>query len=329
METLYPGVAPRLASQPRDLIFRDLFYELAGFSRQARVIVKLEGFNITGSIKIKTALSLLDDAQERGLATPGKTTIVESSSGNLGVALSCACSQRGFGFICATDPSMSRSNLLAMRAYGAQVLTVSEPHPQEGFVGARIALVRELVRNDPDCLWLNQYANPANQRAHAAETAREILAHVPRPDWLVIGVGTSGTFMGCAEVFRRESPLTRLVAVDPVGSVIFGGKPAVRRIPGLGGGRVPELLDVAMPDRVIQVEELETVRMCRRVVRRHGLLLGGSSGTVLAAVHALEPEFRSGQTVVAISPDAGEKYLDTVYDDDWVVRHFGALPSPD
>ncbi|MCP1462299.1 2,3-diaminopropionate biosynthesis protein SbnA [Pseudomonas sp. S3E17] len=322
------AAAPRkLARQPQDLIFRDLFYELEGFSERARVIAKLEGFNITGSIKIKTALALLDDAERLGGAVPGKTTIVESSSGNLGVALSCACQQRGYRFICATDPSMSRSNLLAMRAYGAQIVSVSEPHPVEGFVGARIARVRQIVLEEPDCLWLNQYANPANKGVHARETAREILAHIPRPDWLVLGVGTSGTFMGCAEVFRRESPSTRLVAVDPVGSVIFGGPAGVRRIPGLGGGRVPELLDTTLPDQVIQVEERETIRACRHIARNYSLLLGGSSGTVLAAVRALESQFQDGQTVVVIAPDTGDKYLDTIYDDDWVIDHYGALPT--
>ncbi len=308
---------------PDGLIFRDLFYRLEGYPVRADVFLKLEGFNITGSIKVKTALAMLDDAERRGLARRGVTTIVESSSGNLGVALSCACSQRGYRFICVTDPSLSRSNLMAMRAYGGQIRTVETPHPKEGFVGARIAMVRDIVAQDPTCLWLNQYANPANKAAHAEQTAREILRRFPHPDWLVIGIGTSGTFMGCAEVFRRDSPGTQLVAVDPVGSVIFGGTAALRRIPGIGGGRRPELLDPNMPDRVEYVQEIDTIRECRRVARRYGLLLGGSSGTALAAVRALGADLQPSQTVVVIAPDAGEKYLDTIYDDGWVEANYG------
>jgi N-(2-amino-2-carboxyethyl)-L-glutamate synthase len=306
-----------IVTHATDLLFRDVFFEIEGLV-DARVVLKLEGFHITGSIKIKTAIGLIADAERAGRIAPGRTTIVESSSGNLGVALSCVCSQKGYDFICVSDPNINAGNIQAIRAFGGRVHIVRDRDANGGFVGSRVAWIENLLRDNSDCFWLNQYANEANPNVHADETAQEILAAFPKPDWLFVGVGTSGTLMGCTRRFRTASPHTRIVAVDPEGSVNFGGVPAPRHIPGIGGSRTPEILDRRAPDMVVSIAEMDTIRTCREIAQRYGLLLGGSSGTAIAAVRLLREKIRRDELVVVICPDLGEKYLDTIYDDGWV-----------
>jgi len=318
-----------IVSDPSAIIFPDVFVRLQGVLNHANVILKLEGLSVTGSIKIKTARYMMDDLEERGLARPGHTTIVESSSGNLGVALSLVCQRRGYQFVCVTDPNSSRTARAAMEAYGADVVVVEKRDANGGYLQSRIAHIQALIARDPSYVWLNQYANPANQRTHYATTAREILGEIPDPGYVVIGAGSTGTLMGCAEFFRKASPRTKIVAAEPVGSVSFGGRPSKRLIPGVGTSRRPELLDDAAVDRVLYVPESETIRMCHELSVGHGLLVGGSTGTVLSAVKMLEGTVPAGETVVAVSPDMGEKYLDTIYNKDWVLKNFGFDPWVD
>jgi N-(2-amino-2-carboxyethyl)-L-glutamate synthase len=178
--------------------------------------------------------------------------------------------------------------------------------------------VREIVSQTPGIVWLNQYANRANMRAHAETTAREILREFPKLNWLFVGTGTTGTFMGCSQHLREHSPGTIVAAVEPKGSVTFGGTAGRRHIPGLGTSRAPELVDPTCAGRLIYIEEATTVNTCNEILQRYGLLVGGSTGTVLAGVRALQNEFAPDDAIVAISPDMGDKYLDTIYDDDWV-----------
>ncbi|WPN60177.1 2,3-diaminopropionate biosynthesis protein SbnA [Pseudomonas sp. P9_31] len=313
-----------LANTSLDLIMRDVFLELPEFVPGCRTVLKLEGHHITGSIKIKPAIALIEAAEARGLATPGLTTFIESSSGNLGVAMSCVCASKGYGFICVTDPMVTQANLKAIHAYGGRTIVVDRRDANGGFVGTRIETIRQICAEDPNCVWLNQYSNPANAQAHREQTAQEILRSFSAPEWLFIGVGTSGTFMGCAEVFKLESPSTQLVAVDPVGSVSFDRAPGKRLIPGIGASQKPQLLDASQADFVVSVTERDTIATCRDVARRYGILLGGSSGSTLAAIATLSPQMTRGDTLVVIAPDLGEKYLDTIYDDAWVARHFSS-----
>ncbi|MDY7090577.1 MAG: pyridoxal-phosphate dependent enzyme, partial [Actinomycetota bacterium] len=168
--------------------------------------------------------------------------------------------------------------------------------------------------------WLSQYTNPGNPTAHERSTAPAVLAAFGRVDYLVVGVGTSGTLMGCVDYFRRWSPQTRIVAVDALGSVNFESTAAHRFIPGLGASRRAELLDPYAPDDVVLVPEWETVRDCRWLAASTGFLAGGSTGTVVAAVRRLAREIPDDATVVAIAPDLGERYLSTVYDDAWTAE---------
>ena len=282
------------------------------------MFLKLEGLNITGSIKIKTAIGLIENLENRAIIKPKESIIVESSSGNLGLALSLVCAVKGYEFICVTDLNANRANVRGMELYGAKVIVVDDRDGAGGFLENRFNVIDRLLRSDPNSVWLNQYANLANKDVHAEQTANEIAREFDRVDWIFVGAGTTGTLTGVSERLRQVFPGIKVVAVEPVGSVTFGGPPGKRSIPGIGTSSRPKLADFADPDRVITVDEVTTVESCLSFVRDHHLLVGGSTGTVLAAVRQLAPEFAPGDTIVAISADLGEKYLDTVYDAAWV-----------
>ena len=302
-----------IIESPVDLVFRDLFYRLRAFAGRHDVFLKLEGFNVTGSIKIKTALGLLEDLEKRGLAKPSETVIVESSSGNLGLALSLLCAAKGYRFICVTDPNANYASVREMELHGAEVIVVRDRDSAGGFLGTRLKVIDNILCSDSNAVWLNQYANIANKNVHAEQTGNEIAAEFDKVDWLFVGTGTTGTLCGVSERLRKQFPSIKIVAVEPVGSVTFGGKPGRRTIPGIGTSVRPKLADLLNPDIVVEISEAETIESCFAFVRDYHLLVGGSTGTVLAAIQRIAPEFSLGDTIVAISPDLGERYLDTVY----------------
>jgi cysteine synthase A len=312
-----------IIGSPLDLVFRDLFYRLPAFAGNHDVFLKLEGFNVTGSIKIKTAIGLIEDLERRGIAKPNETVIVESSSGNLGVALSMVCAIKGYRFICVTDSNATRANIRGMKLYGAKVVVVDDRDASGGFLGNRFRTIDHILQSEPNAVWVNQYDNIANKNIHAEQTANEIAREFETVDWIFVGAGTTGTLAGVSERLRQVFPKIRVVAVEPVGSATFGGAPGKRNIPGIGTSLRPKLADFANPDRVVAIKEEKTVEACLSFVRNYHLLVGGSTGTVLAAIQQLGPEFSPGETIVAISPDLGEKYLDTIYDPDWVTNVIG------
>ncbi|WP_345044734.1 2,3-diaminopropionate biosynthesis protein SbnA [Streptomyces sannanensis] len=309
-------------SRPHEFNSGDLFINLEE-TIGARLMLKCEGFNFAGSIKLKAARSMVDDAERTGLVGPG-STLVESSSGNLGVALSLIAASRGYGFICVTDSRCTLGARQMMQALGGQVHVVTTPDPVHGLLGARIRHVQELCASRSDVHWLNQYDNAANWRAHYQWTGPEILSAFPGLSVLFVGAGTTGTLMGCARYFREYRPSVRIVAVDVVGSVTFGGPSGSRMVPGLGTGVRPGLLDESFVDDVVMVAEPDTIRACR-LMARSGFLFGGSTGTVVGGAvswltrHPLDPS----AVAVAISPDLGDRYLDTVYQDQWVTDIYG------
>jgi cysteine synthase A len=284
--------------------------------------LKCEGFNFAGSIKLKAAAAMVEAAENDGLLTPD-SVLVESSSGNLGVALSMIAASKGYRFLCVTDPRCNLSTRRLMEALGSEVHIISEPDPIGGFLGARIDYVRRICASDDRYVWLNQYTNPGNWRAHSRTTAPAIARDFPELDVLFVGAGTTGTLMGCARYFREWHRPVRIVAVDAVGSVTFGGPPARRMIPGLGTGIRPPLLDESYVDEVVIVEEADTIRACHRMAGR-GFLFGGSTGTVVSgAMGWLARHDTPELTAVAIAPDLGERYLDTVYQSNWLQDLFG------
>ncbi len=284
--------------------------------------LKCEGLNFAGSIKLKAATEMVETAERDGVLRPD-STLVESSSGNLGVALSMIAASRGYRFLCVTDSRCNLSSRLLMEALGSEVHIIADTDANGGLLGARIEYVRALCASDDRYVWLSQYTNPGNWRAHYRTTAPEIAGQFPRLDVLFVGAGTTGTLMGCARYFREWHRPVRIVAVDSVGSVTFGGEPGRRMIPGLGMSIRPPLLDESYVDEVIRVEEPETIRTCHRLARR-GFLFGGSTGTVVSgAMDWLDRNDTPGLTAVAIAPDLGERYLDTIYQTNWLQDLYG------
>lgn len=290
--------------------------------------VKLERANPGGSAKARPAAAMLRAALERGELQP-EGTVVESSSGNMGVGLAQACASLGLRLICVADRRANPANLAAMRALGAEVRVVREPDPDTGdLLSARLALVRELVAGTPGAWWPNQYANPANAGAHRDGTMREIdEALGGELDYLFVATSTAGTLAGCEAYLSARGRATELIAVDAVGSVLFGGERGARRLPGMGAGVETELSLATRCERVVRVGDLDCVVACRRLALREGVLAGGSSGGVLAAFDSLAPELPGGARCAAILADGGEGYLETIYDDEWVSDELGCEPN--
>ncbi|MEV7596835.1 2,3-diaminopropionate biosynthesis protein SbnA [Kitasatospora sp. NPDC089797] len=307
---------------PQEFNEDDLFVDLRTMFDYP-LYLKCEGFNFAGSVKLKAALSMVDAAERDGRLNRD-SVLVESSSGNLGMALSMIASVRGYRFICVVDPRTNLSTRQLIETLGGQVHMITEPSPETGFLGARLDYVRGLCASSPRYVWLNQHANPDNWRAHYRTTAPSIHRQFPDLELLFVGAGTTGTLMGCARYFKEHRPATRIVAVDSIGSVTFGGEAAPRMIPGLGTGIRPALLDESFVDDVVHVPELDTVRTCHRLARG-GFLFGGSTGTVVSGAASWLAEHRHGQDVVAVavSPDLGDRYLDTIYQSAWVRDIYG------
>ncbi|MFF3907910.1 2,3-diaminopropionate biosynthesis protein SbnA [Streptomyces sp. NPDC001848] len=308
-------------SDPYSFNEEDLYVDLQAICGQP-LFLKCEGFNFAGSIKLKPAIEMVEAAERAGGMTP-ESVLVESSSGNMGVALSVIAASKGYRFLCVTDSRCNLSTRLLMEALGAQVHVVTQPSPHGGFLGARIDYVRRKCAQNERYVWLSQYTNANNWKAHYHRTAPAIARSFPGLDVLFVGAGTTGTLMGCARWFRRWHRPVRIVAVDTVGSVTFGGAPGRRMLPGLGMSVRPPLLDASYVDEVIEVQEADTIRACHHLAR-HGFLFGGSTGTVVSgAVDWLTRCDTQALTAVAIAPDLGERYLDTVYQANWIQDLYG------
>jgi N-(2-amino-2-carboxyethyl)-L-glutamate synthase len=293
---------------------------------EQRLYAKLEILNPGGSIKDRPATEILRQAFASGAIGAG-TVIIESSSGNMGIGLAQACRLHGLRFICVVDPRTSAQNIQLLKVYGAEIDHVTEPDPASGeFLQARINRVRELLRRHPRSFWPNQYENLGNPGTHYRTTMREIAEALDgKVDYLFVATSTCGTIRGCAEYVRDHGMRTRIVAVDAVGSLIFSDVKAQRMIPGLGAGMRPPLCEISLIDECVHVSDLECVTGCRKLVMREAILAGGSSGGVLAAIEKIRHRLPAGAACVAILPDRGERYLDTIYSDDWVRHHFGEV----
>lgn len=293
-----------------------------------RVVAKLEGTNPAGSAKDRPAARMLATAVAGGLLRPGGT-VVESSSGNLGVALAQQCGYHGFRFICVIDPRTPHQTTRMIEAYGGTVHRVVSRDPRTGdWLAARISKVRELVDRIPGAWWPNQYANPENAAAHRDGAVAEIietLGHAPAA--LYVATSSTGTLVGSQQWLRDRGLPTRVIAVDAQGSVLFEGTRGNRWLPGFGAGIVPALAAHADPDEVVRVDDLESVVGCRRLVRHESLLVGASAGGVVSAFQRHQRRYRPTDTVALLFHDGGERYLDTVYDDAWVTERLGVDPA--
>jgi N-(2-amino-2-carboxyethyl)-L-glutamate synthase len=282
------------------------------------VLAKLELCNPGGSMKDRSAAHIVASGLADGSIPPG-ARLVESSSGNFGVAVAMVARLHGLSFTCVVDPKTTGANLAIIRSLGADVEVVDEPDAEGGYLHTRISRVHEILATTPGTVWINQYANDRNWLAHyhgaGAELAEDL---VEPPTHLVAAVSTTGSILGCSRRLRERFPAMRTVAVDAVGSVIFGGPGGPREIPGIGSSRVPELCDPSEIDQVVHVDDLDAALACRRLLATEGIFAGGSTGSVVAAIDALLPGLERPARVVALFPDRGDRYLDLIYDDAWL-----------
>ena len=280
---------------------------LCGLSRP--LVAKVESFNPSGSVKARTALALIDDAERRGLLRPG-ATLIEPTSGNTGVGLAMVAAIRGYHLILTMPETMSLERRNLLRALGAEIVLT----PGSGGMAASIAKADELHRAIPGSFIPGQFDNPANPRVHELTTGPEIWQDTDgRIDVFVAGVGTGGTLTGVARYLKARNPAVRIIAAEPASSpVLAGGKAGPHRIQGIGANFIPANYDASVVDEVLPVPDDEAIRAARRVATADGLLCGISSGAAVWAARtvALRPEM-AGKLIVTLLPDTGERYLST------------------
>jgi N-(2-amino-2-carboxyethyl)-L-glutamate synthase len=306
------GIGDRLAPTDVARLHRD----------DVELFVKMESANPSGSAKDRSAFWIVREAVRRGEITRG-TTVVESSSGNFALALAKLCRSLGVPFVPVIDPTVNAPTERLLRESCTRVEKVDRPDDAGGYLGGRLARVAELRARIADSYWPDQYSNTDAVRGHYELTGGELVRALPRIDYLFVGVGTGGTIAGLSRRVKAANQDATVVAVDVEGSVIFGGPPRRRHIPGIGSGIRPALLDHALIDEVVVVSERDEVDGCHTLLRDHGLFAGGSTGCVYAAVGRYFESYRGPPPVVAfLCSDRGDPYRNTIYDPNWVATTF-------
>jgi len=299
----------RIARSASEVIGRTPLVELERLTEglQARVAVKLEALNPGGSVKDRIGVAMLDAAEAEGLIERGRSTIVEPTSGNTGIALALVCAARDYRLVLTLPEGMTRERTSLLRLYGAEV----HETPSMGGMDEAVELARRIAR-ERGAFMPQQFSNPANPEIHRRTTAEEIWRDTAgQVDAFVCGVGTGGTITGVGQVLKERRPGVHVVAVEPAASaVLSGGPPGPHKIQGIGAGFVPEVLDRSVIDEVVPVGDEDALAMAREAARREGLLVGISAGAALhAALEIARRTEMAGAQIVTIAPDGGERYV--------------------
>jgi cysteine synthase A len=309
-----PPVAAVIPASLADIVGNTPMVRLARLAPEcgAELVGKLEAYNPAGSVKDRIGVSMIDAAEADGRVEPGRTTIVEPTSGNTGIALAFVCAARGYDLVLTMPEGMSRERENLVRLYGAEVELVQSL----GGMNEAVDAARRIAAGRSDCFIPDQFSNPANPEIHRRTTAEEIWRDCEgRVDVLVAGVGTGGTITGCGERLKERNPDLHVVAVEPKASpVLSGGLAGAHKIQGVGAGFVPEVLNREVIDEIVAVDDEDALETARRCARREGVLAGISAGAALwAAIEVGSRAGMQGKRVVVILPDSGERYVSTPF----------------
>lgn len=289
-------------------------------SVKASIYAKLELKNLGGSVKDRCALAMIEEAERTGVLKPGVSTIVEATSGNTGIGLAVLCASRGYKLVITIPEKMSIEKKTLLNAYGAEVvITPNLPHDDpKSYSGIAKKLAKEL----PNAVFLDQTNNLANTRAHL-RTGDEIYNQMSgrKIAALVAGAGTGGTISGAGTRLKKLVPGIRIIGVDPEGSVLSGGEDHPYKVEGIGYDFIPKTLSPNVVDEWVRVSDKDAFLTARRLAKEEGILAGGSSGAAIFAALKVAPRFGQDGNIVVIIPDTGERYLSTVYNDEWMIKN--------
>lgn len=316
---LTPAQMQRLINQIGKTPVEPIYFVIDGKVR--RIFLKLEGANPAGSVKDRTGYALVQDLENRGRLR-ADSIVIESTSGNLGVALAFICKAKGYAFLAIIDPKTTQENLAKMRALGALIELVDVPDANGGYLLSRLARVQELCQLSDRYAWTDQYANVANPHIHYSTTGPEIYRQLDgNVDAVFVAVSTGGTLAGIGRYFREVSPKTRIIGVDARGSVIFGTLPGPRKLTGIGSSRPSSFLFSQIYDTHMLVGDEEAFAFCHALDAATGIKVGGSSGAVLAACASYLQAHPELEHVACVCADCGENYSSSLFNDAWLREH--------